>query len=93
MKVIRVLSRVGDVEDPFHVSTKTIPGNIASNLTNRYILFNKLLEEPSGTNATALFQRVRDFRDWGVTDLDAYTWFMTDVEWAWMSGDAPMEDW
>ncbi len=55
--------------------------------------FNKLLEEPNGANATALFERVRDFKDWGVTDLDAYTWFMTDVEWAWMSGKTPMEDW
>ena len=56
-------------------------------------LFNALLEEPSADNATALFERVRDFRDWGVSDLEAYTWFMTDVEWAWMNDKAPMEDW
>jgi predicted nucleotidyltransferase len=56
-------------------------------------LFNNLLDEPSGANATALFDRVRDFQDWGVTDLEAYTWFMTDVEWAWMSGTTPLEDW
>ncbi len=56
-------------------------------------LFDNLLAEPNGANATALFERVRDFQDWGVTDLDAYTWFMTDVEWAWMSDKAPMEDW
>ena len=30
---------------------------------------------------------------YGVTDLDAYTWFMTDVEWSWMSGRTPIEDW
>lgn len=56
-------------------------------------LFDDLLDAPSGERATALFQRVRDFQDWGVSDLDAYTWFMTDVEWAWMSGKTPMEDW
>ncbi len=55
--------------------------------------FNRLLEEPSAPNATALFELVRDFRDWGVSDLDAYTWFMTDVEWAWMSDKTPIEDW
>ena len=56
-------------------------------------LFNSLLEQPSGDRATALFERVRDFRDWSVSDLEAYTWFMTDVEWSWMSGSTPIEDW
>ena len=55
--------------------------------------FNDLLNEPSGGHATALFERVRDFQDWGVSDLEAYTWFMTDVEWAWMSDRTPIEDW
>ena len=55
--------------------------------------FNVLLDTPSGAHATALFEKVRDFRDWGVSDLDAYTWFMTDVEWSWMSGRTPIEDW
>ena len=56
-------------------------------------LFNALLEAPSADRATALFERVQGFQDWGVSDLEAYTWFMTDVEWAWMAGKAPMEDW
>jgi predicted nucleotidyltransferase len=55
--------------------------------------FNDLLNEPSADHATALFETVRDFQDWGVSDLDAYTWFMTDVEWSWMSGTVPVEDW
>ena len=55
--------------------------------------FNNLVNEPTGDHATALFESVRDFRDWGVSDLEAYTWFMTDVEWAWMSGRTPIEDW
>ena len=56
-------------------------------------LIDRLLAEPCGKHATALFERLRDFRDWGVSDLEAYTWFMTDVEWSWMSGKAPIEDW
>ncbi len=55
--------------------------------------FKALLEEPNGEHANALFERVRTFRDWGVSDLQAYTWFMTDVEWSWMSGTTPIEDW
>ncbi len=55
--------------------------------------FNDLNNEPRADLATALFEAVRDFRDWGVSDLEAYTWFMTDVEWSWMSGNTPMEDW
>ena len=55
--------------------------------------FNDLLNEPCGEHATALFELVKEFRDWGVSDLDAYTWFMTDVEWSWMSGTTPIEDW
>ena len=55
--------------------------------------FNELLNEPCGDTATALFELIRNFQDWGVSDLDAYTWFMTDVEWNWMSGKTPIEDW
>jgi predicted nucleotidyltransferase len=55
--------------------------------------FNDLLNEPSGNNATALFKKLQAFQDWGVSDLEAYTWFMTDVEWSWMSGRTPIEDW
>jgi len=55
--------------------------------------FSALLDDPCGHHATALFESVRDFQDWGVSDLDAYTWFMTDVEWSWMSGRTPLEDW
>jgi hypothetical protein len=56
-------------------------------------LFNALLNDHTAANATALFERIRDFQDWGVSDLDAYTWFMTDVEWSWMSDSTPIEDW
>ena len=55
--------------------------------------FNDLLDQPSGEHAAALFEQVRTFQDWGVSDLEAYTWFMTDVEWSWMSGTTSIEDW
>ncbi len=52
-----------------------------------------LLEKPSAENADALFKSVKEFRNWGISDIESYTWFMTEVEWAWMSGTTPMEDW
>lgn len=55
--------------------------------------FDALVNDPDADSANALFETVRDFQGWGVTDLDAYTWFMTDVEWAWRSGTPPLEDW
>lgn len=55
--------------------------------------FNALLDLPNGANATALFECVKNHKDWGVSDLDAFSWFMTDVEWSWMSDNTPMEDW
>ncbi len=52
-----------------------------------------LLTEPNAETAEALFKSVREYRNWGVSDIEAYTWFMTEVEWSWMSGTTPMEDW
>ncbi len=51
-----------------------------------------LLRKPNLLHANRLFQSVRDFRDWGVTDLEAYSWFMREVEWSWMDGRTPLED-
>lgn len=53
----------------------------------------ELLEKPSVDTAGPLFECVRSFRDWGVEDIEAYTWFMTEVEWSWKNGTTPMEDW
>lgn len=52
-----------------------------------------LLSAPSQKNAQALFETVKDFQDWGVPDLEAYHWFMEDVEKAWMKDGASLEDW
>ncbi len=54
---------------------------------------NALLENPNADTATTLFEQVQSFHDWGITDLEAYTWFMTEVEWSWMTGSTPIEDW
>ena len=51
-----------------------------------------LLQEPTLNNSQKLFQSVRDYHDWGVSDHEAYTWFMKEVEWSWMSDDTPLED-
>lgn len=51
-----------------------------------------LLNEPSTENANTLFQNLQDFRAWGVSDHDAFMWFMTDVEWSWRNGKTPLED-
>ncbi len=54
--------------------------------------FDRLVTEPTAANAALLFNLLRSFRDWGVSDLEAYTWFMTDVENAWMSDATSLED-
>ena len=52
-----------------------------------------LLDEPSVDTAGPLMECVQNFKDWRVADIEAYTWFMTEVEWSWMNGTTPMEDW
>ncbi|MEM8547534.1 MAG: nucleotidyltransferase domain-containing protein [Pseudomonadota bacterium] len=54
--------------------------------------FHDLCQRPSAKTAEALFSPLQAFADWGVTDLEAYTWFMTDVEMAWMEGNTTLED-
>ena len=54
---------------------------------------NKVLKEPNVQNATDLFQNIKTFQDWGVPDIDAFRWFMEEVEWAWMRDGASLEDW
>lgn len=78
---------------PYHKWLPRTLESVPDKPDNFMEIFYGLLENPAADNATALFERVRDFQDWGVSDLEAYTWFMTDVEWAWMSGKTPMEDW
>ncbi|GAB5526241.1 MAG: hypothetical protein Roseis2KO_41130 [Roseivirga sp.] len=53
---------------------------------------NALLTTPSLENTQRLFSNLQGFHDWGVSDLEAYTWFMEKVEWSWMDGTTPLED-
>ncbi len=55
--------------------------------------FDALCEQPSGARANELFETVATCHDWGISDLDAYTWFMTEVEWSWRNDQTPIEDW
>jgi len=47
---------------------------------------------PSTETAGELFDGVRRFRDWGVQDIEAYMWFMREVEWGWRDGAVSLED-
>lgn len=51
-----------------------------------------VLKEPNSENANRLFESLKDFYDWGISDLEAYTWFMTEVEWGWRNGNTHLED-
>ncbi len=62
------------------------PGGLLENISS-------LLKKPDLENTQRLFQSLQYFHDWGVTDLEAYTWFMEKVEWSWMDGATPLEDW
>lgn len=54
---------------------------------------NELLATPNSSNANLLFQSIQEFHDWGVTDLEAFLWFMEEVECSWMDGKTNLEDW
>lgn len=78
---------------PYHKWLPRVLESVLEKPADMMACFDALLDEPCGDKATALFEAVRDFQDWGISDLEAYTWFMTDVEWSWMSGRTPIEDW
>ncbi len=54
---------------------------------------NQVLNQPTVENASRLFENVRGFRNWNVTDIEAFRWFMEDVEWSWRDNKSPLEDW
>lgn len=78
---------------PYHKWLPRTLESLADKPATYMTLFNELLDNPCVASANALFECVKDFQDWGISDLDAYTWFMTDVEWSWMNDKTPMEDW
>ena len=54
---------------------------------------NRLLAEPNTDNAQNLFRSIKDFEDWQVSDIDAFLWFMEEVEMSWLKGNRVLEDW
>ncbi|MGB5164517.1 MAG: nucleotidyltransferase domain-containing protein [Woeseiaceae bacterium] len=54
--------------------------------------FAALNTTPSAQAADELFSELRGFQDWGVEDIEAFDWFMREVEWEWRSGKASLED-
>ena len=47
---------------------------------------------PSAETAGQLFDSIREFQDWGVEDIEAFTWFMREIEWGWRGQKPPLED-
>lgn len=52
-----------------------------------------LLQYPGMDQADLLSQNLKAFKDWGVTDFQAFMWFFEEEELSWMDGKVPMEDW
>ena len=65
---------------------KAKPKNLIKNM-------NQVLNQPSAEHANRLFESVREFRNWNVTDIEAFHWFMEDVEWSWRTHKSTLEDW
>ncbi len=54
---------------------------------------NQVLNQPTVENASRLFKSVREFKDWNIADIEAFHWFMEDVEWSWRDNKSSLEDW
>ena len=78
---------------PYHTWFYEYLGRCAEKPEGLIEQMNMVLKEPDIKNASVLFQGIKDFQDWGVADIDAFRWFMEEVEWAWMEDKASLEDW
>ena len=52
----------------------------------------QVIKSPTATNSQILFDSIRDFHDWRISDIEAYTWFLENVELSWTHGNTPLED-
>ncbi|MEL7450788.1 MAG: nucleotidyltransferase domain-containing protein [Pseudomonadota bacterium] len=77
---------------PYHKWLSQALASATDKPENLESLLDALLASPGSATATAVFDALKEFHDWGVSDLEAYTWFMTDVEWSWRNGNTPLED-
>ena len=78
---------------PYHKWLTRALESVEDKPVNLLSHMDALLQKPDAENADALFESVKNFRNWGVSEIESYTWFMTEVEWAWMHGTTAMEDW
>ncbi|MEM7284069.1 MAG: nucleotidyltransferase domain-containing protein [Pseudomonadota bacterium] len=78
---------------PYHKWLPKVLATVPEKPVGFVAQFDALINDQTGENASQFFESLKNFQDWGVTDLEAYTWFMTEVEWSWMDGRTPMEDW
>ena len=78
---------------PYHKWLTHALASVAEKPAGLLSQIDALLTNPGAENADALFQSVKGFKDWGVSDIECYTWFMTEVEWSWMQDQTPIEDW
>ena len=78
---------------PYHKWFYEYLGKCSDKPKNLITDMNQVLNEPTTKNASRLFESIRKFRDWNVTDIEAFRWFMEDVEWSWRENTPPLEDW
>ncbi len=55
-------------------------------------LADRLLAWPSKEAATAFWECIQTFRDWGVSIETAVSRFILDVEWGWREGHSPLAE-
>ena len=59
----------------------------------RYIeLAETVMREPTPENAQAFQEAITNFHNWGISYMDALSYFFKDIEWNWRSGYPPLED-
>jgi hypothetical protein len=52
-----------------------------------------LLREPSKESADRFYESITGFRDWGLTEQEAFRHWTEDYEWAWRTARPPLADW
>ena len=77
---------------PYHKWFYEYLGRCPERPTGLIDKMNALLREPTVKNSENLFKTVKEFRDWRVADIEAFRWFMEDVEWSWMRDRTNLED-
>jgi hypothetical protein len=88
----RLLLAYNRILYPFHKWMLRALEDAPDKPENFFSLAETLLKEGTSANAQALWECIRDFRDWNIPD----NWgvrFMHDSEWNWRDGRTPLADW